>query len=178
MKRLVARKPLNSAELRQLALAYVGRYATSRAKLAGYLRRKLAERGWDEEDAPPIEEVVEAMAAQRFVDDRAYADMKAGGLARRGYGVRRVRQALDAAGIEGSDAEEALRMVEEDKEAVALAYAKRRRLGPFSSDPANLAKREKALAAMLRAGHEYLTARRILDLSPELVQSGMARSEP
>jgi len=176
MKRLAARKPLNSAELRQMALAYVGRYATSRAKLAGYLRRKLAERGWDEAGTPPVEAIVDAMVAQRFVDDRAFADMKGGGLARRGYGTRRVRQALQAAGIGEEDAADALRTSDEDKEAVALAYARRRRLGPFSSDPTNLAKREKALAAMLRAGHEYITARRILDLSPELVQSGMARS--
>ena len=161
-----------------MALAYVARYATSRAKLAGYLRRKLAERGWDEEGAPAVEAIVEAMVAQHYVDDRAFADMKAGGLARRGYGARRVRQALQAAGIAEEDADVALRTAEEDKLAVALAYAKRRRLGPFSSDPANMAKREKALAAMLRAGHDYLTARQILDLSPELVQNGMARSEP
>ena len=29
-----------------MALAYVGRYATTRAKLASYLGRKLRERGW------------------------------------------------------------------------------------------------------------------------------------
>jgi regulatory protein len=59
-------------------------------------------------------------------------------------------------------------MSPEDAEAAALAYARRRRLGPFSSQPQDQRQRERALAALLRAGHDYATARRILDLAPEL----------
>lgn len=177
MKRFTAARPLTSADLRQLALAYVGRYATSQRKLSDYLRRKIRERGWDDSEPPQIEALVTQFEEQRFVDDRAFADMKAGGLTRRGYGPRRIRQSLDAAGIGTEDAAEALRTVENDQEAAALAYAKRRKLGPFSSDPTDQDGKRRALAAMLRAGHEYLTARRILDLSPELVQDGWALSE-
>jgi regulatory protein len=177
MKRFTASKPLNSADLRQFALTYVSRYATSRHKLAEYLRRKIRERGWEEEEAPPVEALVEELAENRFVDDRAYAEMKAGGLSRRGYGPRRVRQALDAAGIAEGDAADALRGAEADSTAAALAYAKRRRLGPFSAHFDDPDHRRKALAAMLRAGHAYLTVRRILDLSPELVQDDQALSE-
>lgn len=177
MKRFTAARPLNNADLRQFALTYVSRYATSRHKLADYLRRKLRERGWDGEAEPPVDALVAELAENRFVDDRAYAGMKADGLTRRGYGPRRVRQALDAAGIEEDDAAEALQGAEADSMAAALAYAKRRRLGPFSTHPDDPDRRRKALAAMLRAGHAYLTARRILDLSPELVQDGRALSE-
>lgn len=177
MKRFTASKPLDNADLRHFALTYVSRYATSRHKLSEYLRRKLRERGWDGEAEPPVDALVAELAENRFVDDRAYAGMKADGLSRRGYGPRRVRQALDAAGIEGDDAAEALKVAEADSMAAALAYAKRRRLGPFSTHPDDPDRRRKALAAMLRAGHAYLTARRILDLSPELVQDGHALSE-
>lgn len=177
MKRFTAARPLTNADLRQLALAYVGRYATSQRKLSDYLRRKIRERGWDGDVPPQVQELVAQFAEQRFVNDRAFADMKAGGLTRRGYGPRRIRQSLDAAGIAAEDAAEALRSVENEHEAAALAYAKRRKLGPFSSDPTDQDRKRRALAAMLRAGHEYLTARRILDLSPELVQDGSALSE-
>lgn len=170
-------KPLNSADLRQLALIYVGRYATTRHKLSVYLRRKLRERGWEDVAAPAIEALVTEMAESRFVDDRAYAEMKAGGLTRRGYGPRRVRQALQAAGVEAADAADALDGLEAEKAIAALAFARRRRLGPFSNHGADPDHQRKALAAMLRAGHEYLTARRILDLSPELVQDGSALSK-
>ena len=35
------RPPLNSEKLNELALAYVGRFATTRAKLRSYLKRKV-----------------------------------------------------------------------------------------------------------------------------------------
>ncbi|NBR30940.1 MAG: RecX family transcriptional regulator [Sphingomonadaceae bacterium] len=170
MKRMIGRKPLNTADLRQMALTYVGRFATSQSKLASYLTRKIRERGW-EDTVPPdraVAHVVENMAQARFVDDRAYAEMKAQGLVRRGYGARRVRQALDSAGIAPDIRADLEAMSPEEAEAAALAYAQRRRLGPFSRQSQDQRQRERALAALLRAGHDYATARRILDLAPEL----------
>ncbi|HEX6741396.1 MAG TPA: RecX family transcriptional regulator, partial [Sphingomicrobium sp.] len=38
--------PLDEQRLDELALRYVGRFATTRAKLRSYLERKLRERGW------------------------------------------------------------------------------------------------------------------------------------
>lgn len=176
---LKPRKPLNSATLRDLALAYVSRYATSRAKLVGYLARKLRAHGWEEETSAgrAVETIADLMVSQRFVDDRAFAEMKAGGLVRRGYGVRRVRQALGAAGISETDAHQALEEAAEGAEAAALAFARRRRLGPFARVPQDPHQREKAMAAMLRAGHDYTMARRILDLPPESVHNDNVRSE-
>ena len=46
------RKPLNEERLHELALFYVGRFATTRAKLIAYLSRKLRERGWEGERQP------------------------------------------------------------------------------------------------------------------------------
>ena len=56
------RKPLNSERLHELALFYVGKFATTRAKLAAYLRRKLKERGWASDSSPPVERLVERFA--------------------------------------------------------------------------------------------------------------------
>ncbi|HYZ48955.1 MAG TPA: RecX family transcriptional regulator, partial [Sphingomonas sp.] len=38
--------PLDAPALERFALRYVERYATTRARLADYLSRKLRERGW------------------------------------------------------------------------------------------------------------------------------------
>lgn len=179
MKRIAAQKPLSVEALRHLALAYVGRYATSQAKLAAYLSRKLRERGWagDQSAAAAIASLIEDMVRLRYIDDLAYAEMKADGLSRRGYGARRVRQALGAAGISEDAAQEALDLVAPDKAAIALAYARRRRLGPFSKNANDPKQRERDFAAMMRAGHDYATIRRILDLEPEVVHIDDARSE-
>ena len=96
--------PLNSADLERYALRYVERYATTRAKLAAYLSRKLRERGWAGEKSPDPGALAERMAGLGYVDDRLYAESKAGAMARRGLGARRVREALRFAGVEEEDA--------------------------------------------------------------------------
>ena len=179
MKRMIGRKPLNTADLRQMTLTYVGRFATSQSKLASYLMRKIRERGWEDGVSADlaVTQLVADMAQARFVDDRAYAEMKAQGLARRGYGARRVRHALESAGIAPDIRADLIEMSPEDAEAAALAYARRRRLGPFSRQPQDERQRTRALAALLRAGHDYATARRILDLAPELGHNGEAGAD-
>src|ERR1700740_3623721 len=103
-----APKPLDSARLEELALHYAARFATSRAKLSDYLARKVRERGWAEESPPDVAALVERLAELRYVDENSLATMRGAALTRRGYGTRRVAQALDAAGIEGEDLGEAL----------------------------------------------------------------------
>lgn len=166
-----ARPPLDAEGLERLGLFYAGRYATTRAKLADYLRRKLKERGWSGPGAPPVEALVARFAGLGYVDDAAFAEAKAGALLRRGYGERRVAQALRAAGIEADDAEAARQEAERSAEDAALRFARRRRIGPYAeAAPANdrdgREARQKAAAAMLRAGHRLDLVRRILDASP------------
>src|SRR4051812_29151490 len=99
--------PLDAETLEQAALSYAGRYATTRAKLAAYLTRKLRERGWSGAGEPPVRRLVERMASLSYVDDRAFASARAAALTRRGYGARRVGLALRAAGIDEEDGAEA-----------------------------------------------------------------------
>ena len=106
-RRRKPRPPLDAASLKELALAYVARFATSRARLGAYLRRKVRERGWGGSGEPPIDALVGQAAEAGFVDDAAFALSKARSLTARGYGSRRVRQALAAAGIEEADGEAA-----------------------------------------------------------------------
>ena len=155
-------KPLDPARMEELALAYVARFAVSAAKLEAYLRRKLRERGWDGEGEPPVEALAERFAALGYVDDEAYARGKSAGLLRRGYGPRRVAQALGAAGI-APDIRETVRAGEAAERAAALAMARKRGYGPFGSEPPDRARREKQIAALLRAGHPLDSARELVD---------------
>src|SRR4051794_6922110 len=56
------RRPLDERSLEERAIAYVGRYATTRARLAAYLQRKLTERGWAGAAPPSIDELVTRLA--------------------------------------------------------------------------------------------------------------------
>jgi regulatory protein len=147
-------------------LAYVARFATSRAKLASYLARKLKERGWAGAGEPPVEALVAKAASLGFVDDAAFAMSKARSLTARGYGERRVGQALHAAGVGESDGEAARGQARVAAVEAALHFARRRRLGPFATAALAPEARERALSAMIRAGHGFRLAKAILALEP------------
>ncbi|OJW67227.1 MAG: hypothetical protein BGO57_11305 [Sphingomonadales bacterium 63-6] len=170
-------KPLDRARLEELALAYVARFATSAAKLENYLARKLRERGWDGEGEPDIPALVSRYAGLGYVDDASYARAKAGGLLRRGYGPRRVNQALNAAGI-SQEIREGLRAGAGEQRRAVLALARKRRFGPFAAVPVDRAMREKQIAAMLRAGHSLDNIRELVNaLSPEAAEEWAAGPE-
>jgi regulatory protein len=160
------RPPYDGEALVRLALHYAGRYATTRAKLKAYLGRKVRERGWAEEGEPPIEALAERVAALGYVDDPAFAAAKARSMLRKGLGERRLGMALDAAGIAPADAEEARALAREQALEAGFRFAARKRIGPFAAAESDRAAREKAYAAMLRAGHPSEVVRAVLNASP------------
>jgi regulatory protein len=161
-----ARPPLDSAALERAALRYAERYATTRARLAAYLERKLRERGWAESAPPAVDRLVARMAELGYVDDAAFAAARAAALARRGYGPRRVADALRAAGVGEEDGAGARSIARDGAWTAALRFAERRRIGPFAREEPDRAARERALAALLRAGHPMALSRRIASARP------------
>jgi regulatory protein len=152
--------------LERFALSYVGRYATSRAKLHAYLKRKIGERGWAGEGDPPFDAIVLRFVDLGYVDDRALAESRGRALAARGYGVRRLGQTLGALGIEESDAGSAKLQAMEDAWETALRFARRRRFGPFAVREPDERDRQRAFGAMIRAGHAPNDIRKILACAP------------
>lgn len=156
-------RPIDAARLNEMALAYVARFATSGGKLADYLKRKLRERGWEGEGEPDIAGIVARFVELGYVDDAGYARGKAQSLLRRGYGVRRIDQALGAAGI-AEEVREDARGSEGERRRAALVMARKRRFGPFGeSGRLDPALREKQTAAMLRAGHPLAHVRAVVN---------------
>lgn len=155
-------RPLDGARLEELALAYVARFATTAAKLEAYLARKLRERGWEGEEAARPDAIAARFVALGYIDDAAWARAKSGSLLRRGYGMRRVDQALGAAGVAQALGDED-RPGEAPRRAAALALARKRRFGPFGGAVLDRPLREKQIAAMLRAGHPLDSARELVN---------------
>jgi regulatory protein len=157
---------LTAAALHELALRYVGKYATTRAKLRSYLGRKLRERGWDGNGSPDLEALANRFADLGYIDDASYAIGQSRSLSSRGYGKRRLSQKLRVAGVEGADSAEANALADGEAVEAALRFAKRRRLGPFAIAAADAPQRQKWIAAMIRAGHGFGLARAIAALPP------------
>ncbi len=170
--------------LRNSALYYLERYASSSGHLRRLLLAKVARsaraHGADPEIGPEIdpeagaevgEVAVEALIAELLgaglLDDARYAGERARVLHRRGASARAIRAALLAKEIEADDIERALAGLREEAAepelAAALAYARRRRLGPYRDPAARKSRREKDLAALGRQGFGYDLARRVIE---------------
>ena len=160
--------PLDEGRLNELALRYVGRFATTRAKLRTYLARKVRERGWDGPRDPDFAAIAERFAHQGYGDDSAELQKSNGGVPTvRGYGKRRVIEALKAAGVEEEESAAARDHADAGAVSAALRFARRRKVGPFAdSTPRDPRERQKSLSAMVRAGHAFELARAILAMPP------------
>lgn len=161
------RAALDQQGLRDLALTYVGRFATTRMRLLQYLRRKLRERGWGGDGEPDLDALIARIGELGYVDDGAYARMKGAAMVRRGLGAGRVRAALAADGVAEADRAG----VEEDARAgrwdAADVLARRKRIGPYGAEPArDPRQRERQIAMFIRAGHDMATARAWVDAAP------------
>ena len=154
-KHAKAPKAYDAVGLERLAMHYVARYATSETRLRGYLLRKLTMGDEPESSALIVATIVAKMVRLGFVDDPAYAEMRAGALLRRGYGARRVAGAFRDAGIAAEVVHTAIEAVPISSSEAAERYAKRRRIGPYADAIPTRELRQRAIAKLLRAGHSY-----------------------
>ena len=158
--------PIDESGLQELALRYVGKYATTRARLRSYLERKLRERGWKGQRDPDLDALALRLAGLGYVDDSAFALAKSRSLSARGYGKRRLSDKLRLAGVDEADSAEANALADGEAVDAALRCARRRRFGPFAQRSEERREREKWIAAMVRAGHSFALARAIAMMAP------------
>lgn len=163
---------LTPANLRQAVLDYLDRFAASVRRLDQLMQRKIKASAAAHGDDPTpllavLPDILAALAKQGLLNDRDLAEAKTRSMIRRGGSRMKIRANLAGKGIDAETADLALeRMKQEfddpDLEA-AVAYARRRRLGHFRTDPeSRAANRQKDLAAMARAGFALSLARRAL----------------
>jgi len=100
------------------------------------------------------------------VDDTAFAGARARSLTRAGRSRVAVSAHLAAKGVPQAVAQAALPDPESEL-AAALAYARRRRLGPFRASDADEDTRRKELGALARAGFPQPVAQQALRMAPD-----------
>jgi regulatory protein len=158
--------------LENAALHYLGRFASSAANLRAVLLRRVERsaraHGTDrDEGAAAVDAIVARFETSGLLNDRAYAEARAGTLHRRGASARKIRAALMQKGVAQDDIETALDTLRDETAdpelAAALTLARRRKLGPFRPEAARAERREKDLAALARAGFGYDVARRVIE---------------
>jgi len=159
---------IDPALIERWALAYLGRFASSAENLRRVLLRRVRKRLPDDRAAAQraaeaIDALIVRYRASGLLDDAAYAAARARARLRRGQSLRTVRAALAAKGVAAADAAAAIDALDgeggDPDLAAAVAFARRRRLGPYRR---GAGERGNDLAAFARAGFTRAAAEAVL----------------
>lgn len=176
-----ASPPPDARALHEAALAYLARFAATRAGLRRVLERRVARwaRAADAEHGAEyaaegarnagaaIDSVVARLAEAGAVDDAAFAAARARRLTRAGKSRIAAAAHLAAKGVDAATAAAALGTDPEAELTAALTLAARRRIGPFRMGaPPDAAGRLRELGVLARAGFPRDIAERALQFDP------------
>ena len=161
---------VNLKRLKNKAVHYLGRYASTEKKLTQVLI-KFIKRKWPEisiDDARnEIRETVKWCCEHGFVNDAGYALMKIKSGRAKGYSARQIKQKLKLAGISSQEVLAAFISVENTSDTefhAALMMARKKQLGPYARSPIiDHEERTRQMARLARAGYSYEICKNVFD---------------
>lgn len=173
------------ASLHEAALAYLTRGAATADSVSKTLQRRIAnwarraaragrEREALEQDVEAaralVPEIVARLREVGLVNDAALAETRARRLERSGRSRRAIAAHLVQKGVDAAIVREAVPCDAGAELAAALAFTRRRRIGPFAREEEDREARHKALGAMARAGFDYDVCERALRMDREAAE--------
>ena len=161
--------------LHNAGLYYLERFSSSVANFKRVMKRKIDRScQFHETETGPAYEMLDAVT-EKFVtlgllNDEIYSRSKTTSLRRKGGSRRKIQLKLREKGLDGDTIDQSLAQVDaealsngEDPELnAAMAYIKRRRIGPFRRKQDEKAA-DKDLASLARAGYSYDIAKKALE---------------
>ncbi len=178
----MAGPPPDEARLREAALAHLARFAATEAGLRRVLQNRIrrwsraAEAEGQETEAATAAalaaaaRIAAAMVQAGAIDDSAFAQSRARRLARGGRSRRATAAHLAAKGVNAETTAAALAHAPSEADA-ALAFCKRRRIGPFAATAPDAALRLRWLGMLARGGFSRDVATRALATAPDEAQA-------
>lgn len=171
-------KKITETYLHNAGLYYLQRFAASTEQFRTVMNRKITRSCAAHADQDigecriMLEALIEKFQNAGLLDDNTYAQQTVAKMRCRGASSSAIAQALQKKGVKSSTSRSALAQydevsgVENADLLAATRFAKRKRLGAFSTGTKKIAV-EKSLAAYARAGFSYETARRVLGMDKD-----------
>jgi regulatory protein len=169
-KNKIPRK-ITESSLRNIALNYLHRYASSKENLKSVLKRRVMRSAWfyeiDIKEASVwIETLVEQLDKSGIVDDQAYAEGRMRALFRLGVSPKSISQRLGQKGVNSNLIQQVISELytktTDPNLSAAKNLVKRRRLGPYRQSNKREERQYKDLAAVARAGFDFQTAYKVI----------------
>ena len=163
-------KKITYQRLYNITLHYLQRYDSSVENLKAVLMRRIYKSSVDHPIDPSttdqwIEEIVEKMKSLGFLDDTRYIQNQVRSLQQSGKSRQFIYQKLRLKGIEKAIAAQEIQNQTTPLSDIesAFTYARKKRLGPFSSQETRQENRQKHLQSLCRAGFDFKTACHVID---------------
>lgn len=179
---IALRPPPDEAALREAALNYLARYATTEAGLRQVLHRRIdlwARQATGQDDVreraiaakASVPAVIARLVELGLLNDAVFAESRARGLALSGRSRREIATRLMAKGIDPARAKSVLPEGEAAELVSALILTRKRRIGPFrkTAEP----DRNRELGVLARAGFPRDVALRALGMDPEAAEEAI-----
>ncbi len=167
---------LTQQKLERQALHYLERFSASEESLRRVLKRKIA---LNQRHHPTLdidlatdwtENLLSRLRQSGLINDVTYTEGRISTLRRRGESTRMIRERLRSKGVTGSLIDTALNSHDVDmggaaaaELAAAVAFARRRRLGPFRDNHQRDSSQQRDFASLARAGFSAALARTIME---------------
>lgn len=162
---------LDALALETAALNYLGRYAASTEGVRRVLRRRLRRQGLEPERQEAAEAAIATLLAKLvrlgYLNDDAFAAARARRLSAQGRPRAAIAERLAAKGIDRAGIDRTLKaLAEEDPGAdlaAAIAFAEKKKLGPWRREPADDAVRRREAGMLARRGFSSVIVRKVID---------------
>ena len=158
--------------LKDLAYAYLEKYNPSKQQLKVYLLKKYLTKikgsKSKKEVSMVIDEIVQNLEKNKFINDELYSDSKARMYLRRGYSLNKINQSLKNKGIDDQFIKKSINKIKEDKIepdfVSALKLCKRRRIGALRPGSNRELFYKKDMGILARNGFSFELSKKVLDL--------------
>jgi regulatory protein len=158
--------------LKDLAYSYLEKYNPSKQQLKVYLLKKYLTKikgsKSKKEVSMVIDEIVQNLEKNKFINDELYSDSKARMYLRRGYSLNKINQSLKNKGIDDQYIKKSINKIKEDKIepdfVSALKLCKRRRIGALRPGSNRELFYKKDMGILARNGFSFELSKKVLDL--------------
>ena len=162
-------------EIRNFANLYLEKYSPSKQQLKTYLLKKTIKKLYYTRDIKDlgrlIDIVVNDIENKEFINDKFYSNAKAKIFFRRGYSLNKIRQNLIKKGIEEKFIKGSILKIKDEEIDPdffsAIKVCKKKRIGPARPEPNRELFYKKDISYLARAGFDYDTSKKILNLTKE-----------
>jgi len=158
--------------LKDLAYSYLEKYNPSKQQLKVYLLKKYLTKikgsKSKKEVSMVIDEIVQNLEKNKFINDELYSDSKARMYLRRGYSLNKINQSLKNKGIDDQYIKKSINKIKEDKIepdfVSALKLCKKRRIGALRPGTNRELFYKKDMGILARNGFSFELSKKVLDL--------------